>query len=142
MTILEAVVTLALVALLLAVALPNLLPSPELEARVAARELVADLNLARQLAVSHGEMYLVVFQPPGGPYTAYTVYKSGGADEPGFPKELPRGVQVTGPESIVFLPSGAAKLDEPQASWSFTGGSSTATVRVLAATGFARVDPP
>lgn len=141
-TVLEAVATLALLALLLAVALPNLLPSPELEARVAAREVVADASLARQLALSRGTTYLVEFRPPGGPYTSYAVRADGGPDEPGFPKDLPAGVQVTGPEAIPFLPSGAAKLDAPQVELTFAGGGAAATVRVVAATGYVRVDPP
>jgi type II secretory pathway pseudopilin PulG len=141
-TVLEAVATLALLAFLLAVALPNLLPSPELEARVTAREVAADASLARQLAVSRGTTYLLEFRPPGGPYRSYTVRADGGTEEPGFPKDLPANVQVTGPEVIPFLPSGAAALDSPQVEVTFTGGAAVATLRVLQATGYVRVDPP
>lgn len=141
-TVLEAVATLALLALLLAVALPNLLPSPELEARVAAREVAADASLARQLAVSKAGTYLLEFLPPQGPYTSYTVRADGGPHEPGFPKELPPNVRVTGPEAIPFLPSGAAKLDSPQVEVTFAGGGAVVTLRVWQATGFVRVDPP
>ena len=78
----------------------------------------------------------------GRPYRSYTVRADGGPEEPGFPKDLPANVQVTGPEVIPFLPSGAAKLDSPQVEVIFTGGAAVATLRVLQATGYARVDPP
>jgi hypothetical protein len=46
LTLVEAVAALALLALLLAVAVPNLLPAAELEARVAGRQVAADAFLA------------------------------------------------------------------------------------------------
>lgn len=138
----EAVAALALLSVLLLVALPNLLPGPELDTKVAARELAADMGLARQLATSRKATFVVEFQPPGGPYTGYTLRQDGATDEPGFPKKLPPGVTAAGPEAVPFLPSGAAKLDAPSVDVVLSSGPVTAAVRVTAATGYARVVVP
>ncbi len=140
-TVLEAVAALALLVLLLAVAVPHLLPAPELEAGVAAREVATDMGLARQLAVSKRAAYVVEFRPPGGPYTSYTVRRDGGADEPDFPKPLPAGVVVNGPRVVRFVSSGAAEVGAPTADLTFVGGGATVWVRVTAATGYVRVLP-
>lgn len=142
MTVLEAVAALALLALLLAVAVPKFLPAPELEVRVAARELAADMGLARQLAVSRGEPYVVEFRPPGGPYTSYTVRRGGGPDEPDFPKALPAGVVASAPSQVPFKPSGAVGIVGPvSVDVILTSGSASARVRVTVATGYVRVVP-
>ncbi len=142
LTLVEAAAVLALLALLLMVAVPNLLPAAELEARVAARQVAADASLARQLAVSRGEAYVLEFRPSGGPYTSYAVRREAGPDEPDFPKEFPPGVHVTGPERIRFLPSGEADLAGTEASTNFTGGGVTVTMQVFRRTGSVRLVPP
>ncbi len=145
MTVLEAVAALALLALLLAVAVPNLLPAPELEVGVAARELAADMGLARQLAVSMGTSrdttYVVEFRPPGGPYTSYTVRRDGEPDEPDFPKALPAGVVASGPPQIAFKRSGAVDDPGPVVEVILSSGSAAARVQVTTATGYVRVVP-
>ncbi len=141
LTLVEAAAVLALLALLLMVAVPNLLPAAELEARVAARQVAADASLARQLAVSRGEAYVLEFRPSGGPYTSYAVRREG-PDEPDFPREFPPGVHVTGPERIRFLPSGEADLAGTEASTNFTGGGVTVTMQVFRRTGSVRLVPP
>ncbi len=139
MSALEALVTLALLFLLLAAALPRLLPPPELEARAVAREFASDAHLARQLAISKGVPFELEFQVSGGRYSGYTVRALGGADEPGFPKPIPPGIHVSGPQRVIFSPSGAANVD---AEITFRGGGAVTKVRIFKATGYARVDPP
>jgi type II secretory pathway pseudopilin PulG len=142
LTLVEAVAALALLALLLAVAVPNLLPAAELEARVAGRQVAADAFLARQLAVSTGESYVLEFRPSGGPYTSYAVRREAGPDEPDFPKELPPGVHVTGPERLRFLSSGEADLADAETSVTFAGGGVTVSMQVFRRTGSVRLVPP
>lgn len=141
----EVTASLALIALLLAVAVPNLLPAPELEVRVAARELVADMGLARQLAVSKGTTYVVEFRPPAGPcgpYTLYAVRRQGGPDEPDFPKALPAGVAASAPAQVPFKPSGAVGIVGPvSVDIILCSGPATSRVRVTLATGYARAVP-
>ncbi|MCL6499862.1 MAG: hypothetical protein K6U07_07545, partial [Firmicutes bacterium] len=60
LTFVETVAVLLLFSLLLVAAVPNLFPA-SVAVDVAARELVADMGLARQLAVSRGEAHLVEF---------------------------------------------------------------------------------
>ena len=139
MSVLEALAVLALLALLLAVALPRLLPPPELEARAVAREFASDAHLARQLAISKGVPFVVEFWVSGGRYSGYTVRAQGGPAEPDFPKPIPPGVLASGPQRVIFSPSGAADVD---AEITFRGGGAVARVRIFRATGYARVDPP
>lgn len=137
LTLLEAVAVLILLAVLAAVAVPNLVPTGA-AVQAAGRELAADMGMARQLAVSRGLAYVVEFQPPGGPFTRYTVRAVAGADESGFPKDLPAGVTASGPSMVRFLPSGQADLSTPWAEWRLEAGSESATVRLWAVTGYAR----
>lgn len=142
MTVLEMVAALALLVLLLAVAVPNLLPAPELDVRVAARELVGDMALARQVAVSKGRRYVVEFRPPGGPYTSYTVREDGGPDEPNFPKTFPAGVVANAPAQIPFEASGAVGIAGPvSVDVILSSGQAAARLRVTTATGYVRVVP-
>lgn len=137
LTLLETLAVLVLLAVLVAAAVPRVFPGG-MAVQTTARELAGDLALARQLAVSTGQPHTVEFRPPGGPYTAYTLRKDGGPDEPGFPKNLPRGVVAQGPGSVTFMPSGATDLDVPWADWQVSTGSDSATVRLWALTGYAR----
>lgn len=137
LTALEAAVALVLLLVLLGAALPQLFPTA-VAVRTAARELVADLALARQLAVSRAEAHVLEFGPPGGPFTRYTVRRASGPDEPGFPKDLPAGLSVAGPGSVTFLPSGAAELPGTWADWQLQSADESVTVRVWAQTGYAR----
>jgi prepilin-type N-terminal cleavage/methylation domain-containing protein len=137
LTLLEAVAVLALLAVLAVLAVPNLFPAG-VAVQSAARELAADMGLARQLAVSRSVPYVVEFQPGGGPFTRYTVRPLSGTDEPGFPKALPEGVSASGPVVVRFLPSGRADLPSSWAEWQLVAGSESATVRVWAVTGYAR----
>lgn len=138
LSLLEALVALVLLGVLLAAALPQLFPAP-VAVQAAARELAADLNLARQMAISRGEPYVVEFGPPAGAFSRYTVRSGSGQDEPGFPKQLPAGVTAWGPQSVAFLPSGQAQLPAQQVDWRLASGSDSATVRVWSQTGYATV---
>lgn len=138
LTLLEAVAVLALLAVLVVAAVPNLFPSGA-AVRSTAEQLVADLSLARQLAMSRGEAHVVQFGPSGSAYTQYTVRRGTGSDEPGFPRELPAGVTAQGPESVTLLPSGAAQLSDPWVQWNMTSASESAVVRLWRQTGYARV---
>lgn len=141
-TVLETVAALALLALLLAVTIPSLLPPPELAVTAAARELAADTALARQLAVSKGVRYVLEFRPGSGPYTSYTVHMDGGPDEPDFPKALPTGVVASAPSQIPFKPSGAVDIVGPvSVDVILASGTASARVRVTVATGYARIVP-
>jgi len=140
LTFVETVAVLLLFSLLLVAAVPNLFPA-SVAADVAARELVADMGLARQLAVSRGEAHLVEFSPPGGPFTRYTVRRAPGPDEPGFPKDLPGGVTASGPASVTFLSSGAAQLPTAWVEWRLDSRTENARVRLWAQTGYARALP-
>lgn len=138
LTVLEAVAVLVLLAVLLAAAAPQMFPGIA-AVHGAARELAADMALARQLAVSRGTPYVVEFRPSGGPYTSYTVRADGGPDEPGFPKEFPTGVSAQGSGAVRFLPSGATDLPSPWVDWELRAGPESLRVRVWAQTGYARV---
>ncbi len=136
---LELLVVVGLLAVLLVVALPQLFAPEELTVETAARQVAADLVLARRLAIARRMPYAVSFAPPGGPYTTYTVGPQGGAPEPDFPKTLPAGVAVTGSGQVTFQPSGAASA---AASLTFAAGGTTAQVDVAAGTGRVRVSGP
>ncbi len=136
-SLLETLAALVLFSLLLAAALPHLLPAG-VGARAAAEELVADLHLARQLAVSRAAEYAVEFTPAGGPYTGYAVRPAGGPAEPGYPKQLPAGVEAAGPGQVTFRPDGSAQED---ADIALVAGPEQVTVRVVGSTGHARVLP-
>lgn len=138
LTFAETVAVLLLISLLLVAAVPNLFPAV-VAVEAAARELAADMGLARQLAVSRGEAYVVEFGPPGGSFTRYTVRRGSGPDEPGFPKELPGGVTASGPASVTFLSSGGVQLAAAWVEWRVDSGSETVRIRLWAQTGYARV---
>ncbi len=140
LTFVETVAVLLFLSLLLVAAVPNLFPA-SVAVEVAARELVADMGLARQLAISRGEPYVVEFSPPGGPFTRYAVRRASGPDEPGFPKELPGGVTASGLGSVTFLSSGAAQVAAAWAEWLLDSGTESARVRLWAQTGYARALP-
>ncbi|MDQ7851042.1 MAG: GspH/FimT family protein [Armatimonadota bacterium] len=136
---LELLVVVGLLAILLVVALPQLFAPEELGVETTARQVAADLVLARRLAIARRMPYVVSFAPPGGPYTAYTVAPQGGAPEPDFPKSLPEGIAVTGSDLVTFQPSGAASA---AARLRFAAGGATAQVDVAAGTGRVRVSAP
>ena len=135
----EVLVVVGLLAILLVAAVPQLFVPNELDVELAARQVAADLSLARRLAIARRVPYLVTFNPPGGPYTSYTMAAQGGAPEPDFPKNLPAQVTVTGTGQVTFQPSGAPTT---AALLTFTAGSAAAQVDVVASTGRVRVSGP
>lgn len=140
LTLVETVAALLLFSVLLLAAVPQLFPAT-VAVDAAARELAADMSLARQVAISRGEAHVLEFSPPGGPFTRYTIRRASGPDEPGFPKELPGSVTGSGPASVTFLPSGAAQLATAWTEWQLNSGTEGVRVRVWARTGYARVLP-
>ncbi len=134
----EVLVVVGLLAILLVAAVPQLFVPNELDVELAARQVTADLGLARRLAIARRQNYLVAFSPLRGPYTSYRV-STGGVNEPDFPKSLPPQVTVTGTQQLTFVPSGAATAS---AVLTFTSGGATAWVQVTAATGRAVVIGP
>ncbi len=136
---LELLVVLGLLAILLGAVVPRLFLPEEVGVETTARQVAADLALARRLAIARRMPYVVSFAPPGGPYTAYTVGPQGGAPEPDFPKILPAAIAVTGSDQVTFQPSGAASA---AARLMFAAGGATAQVDVTAGTGRVRVSGP
>ena len=138
-TIVEVLVVVGLLALLLVAAVPQLFAPDEVGVETTARQVAADLGLARRLAIARRVQYVVTFAPPGGPYTSYTLAPQGGPPEPDFPKSLPARITATGSGQVTFLPSGAAAA---AALLTFTAASATAQVDVVATTGRTRVSGP
>lgn len=136
---LELLVIVGLLAILLVVAVPRLFAPDELDVETTARQVAADLVLARRLAIARRMPYVVTFAPSGGLYTSYAVGPQGGEPEPDFPKSLPSSVAVTGSDRVTFQPSGAASA---AARLTFTAGGATAQVDVAAGTGRVRVSGP
>ena len=128
-----------LLAILLVAAVPQLFVPGEVDVEVTARQVAADMGLARRLAIARRVDYIITFSPPGGPYTSYTLAPDGGPAEPDFPKDLPPQVTVTGTGQVTFRPSGAATAP---ALLTFTAGGVVAQVDVVAATGRVRVSGP
>lgn len=126
-------------AVLVLTVLPQFIVPVQLPAGRAAREVAADLGLARQLAIGARGNYVVIFTPAAGPFTSYTVGPQSGPPGPDFPKSLPTGVTVTGTQQITFAPNGSASSN---ATLTFTDGAATARVQVLAATGFVQETGP
>ncbi|MDR7523496.1 MAG: GspH/FimT family protein [Armatimonadota bacterium] len=128
----EALVLAALLAILMVVAAPRLSVPESLQVSAPARELAGDLRLAQRLAIARRATYVVEFSPAVAPYQSYTVRRELGSPEPDFPKPLPAGVTVTGPQQFSFRPDGS-----PSAGGTVTlvAGGATATVQVYATTG-------
>ena len=138
-SLIEVLVVLGLLAAFVLIALPNLVVRTPVLVGVIAREVAADMALARRLAIAGHVNYVVTFSPPAGPYTSYTVAPSGGPPGPDFPETFPAGVTVTGTRQITYLPSGAATAP---AQLTITDGAATAWVQEVAATGFVQVIGP
>jgi hypothetical protein len=128
----EVAVAVMVLSVLLLTTLPQLLVPVQITAGRAARVTVADLVLARRLAIAGRAAYVVTFQPAAGPFTSYSVSPLGGSPGPDFPKTFPAGVRVTGTPQVTFAPDGSAT----SAALTFADGTATAQVQVLAATGF------
>jgi Tfp pilus assembly protein FimT len=135
----EVLVVVAVLGVLLITALPQLSVPPQVPVGEAARGVAADLGLARQLAIAGRVNYIVTFTPAAGPFTSYSVAPQGSAPGPDFPKTVPAGVAVTGTQQITFAPNGSAS---PSAALTFTRGTATAQVQVVAATGFVQETGP
>jgi prepilin-type N-terminal cleavage/methylation domain-containing protein len=138
-SLIEVLVVLGILALFALIALPNLAVPTQVPVGTTAREVAADMNLARRLAIAGHINYVVTLSPPAGPYTSYTVAPSGGSAGPDFPKTFPAQVAVTGTQQITYLPSGATTAS---GQLTFTEGTATAQVQVVAATGFVQVTGP
>jgi Tfp pilus assembly protein FimT len=136
---LEVLVVVAVLGVLVITALPQLSVPPQVPVGTAAREVAADLGLARQLAIAGRVNYVVAFTPAAGPFTSYTVAPQGSAPGPDFPKTIPAGVAVTGTQQITFAPNGSASSS---ATLTFTRAAATAQVQVVAATGFVQETGP
>ena len=135
----ELVVLVALLAVLVLTALPQLSVPVQIPAGRAARQVAADLGLARQLAIASRSNYVVTFTPGAGPFTSYTVAPQSGTPGPDFPKAFPAGVTVTGTPQITYAPNGSASAS---ATYTFVDGAATAQVQVVAATGFVQETGP
>ena len=138
-SLLEVLALVGVFAFLLLTALPQLRVPVQIPVGQAAREVAADMGLARRLAIARRANYVVTFTPGSGPFTAYTVAPQGGPPGPDFPKAFPAGVTVTGTPTITFAPNGAASAN---ATLTFADGAATAQVQVLAATGFVQETGP
>ncbi len=138
-SIIEVLVILIFLAVFALVALPNLAVPTQVPAGAAARQVGADMRLARRLAIAGHVNFVVTFSPAAGPYTSYTVAPSGGTAGPDFPKTFPAGVAVTGTQQVTYLPSGATTAS---ALLTMADGTSTAQVQVVSATGFVQVSGP
>lgn len=138
-SIIEVLVVLGLLALFVLIAEPSLVVPSQVQVGTTARQVAADLGLARRLAIASHLNYVVAFSPSTGPYTSYTVGPAGGTPGPDFPKTFPVGIAVTGTQQITYLPSGAATAS---AALTMAAGAATAQVQVVAATGFVQVTGP
>ncbi len=138
-SIIEVLVVLGLLALFVLIAEPSLVVPSQVQVGTTARQVAADLGLARRLAIASHLNYAVAFSPGTGPYTSYTVGPAGGTPGPDFPKTFPVGIAVTGTQQITYLPSGAATAS---AALTMAAGTATAQVQVVAATGFIQVTGP
>jgi len=138
-SLIELLVVVGLLAVLLLTTLPQFLVPVQVQAAQAAREVAADLGLARQLAIANRGTYVVTFAPGAGPFTSYALGPQGAAPGPDFPKTFPARVTVTGTQRIAFAPNGAASSN---AILTFVDGAATAQVRVVAATGFVQETGP
>jgi len=131
-------VVVALLGILLVAAVPQLFVPAELDVELVARQVAADMGLARRYAIARRANFVMTFNPAGGPYTSYTL-TTGGVAEPDFPKDLPPAVTVTGTGSITFQPSGRTSAG---ATLTFAAGGETAQVTVLAATARVEISGP
>jgi prepilin-type N-terminal cleavage/methylation domain-containing protein len=138
-TLTEILVVMGLLAVLLLATLPNLGVPDAVPTAQAARQVAADMGLARRLAIADHVNYLVTFAPAAGPYSSYTVAPQGGPPGPDFPKPLPAGVVITGTQQVTFAPSGATTAP---AALSFAKGAAAAQVQVAAATGYVQETGP
>jgi prepilin-type N-terminal cleavage/methylation domain-containing protein len=129
-TLVEFLVAIVVVAILVAVALPDLFASLRgLRLSDGARQLASDLQLARMKAISQHTKYRLSF----GSYPAatYSIEKHNGAAfavESG-PFTLPEGISVTGvsPSVSEFQSGGTANA---ASTITLTNGSATKTVQV------------
>jgi Tfp pilus assembly protein FimT len=135
----EALAVAALLAALVIVAAPRLVVPEPLQAGVPARELAGDLRLAQRLAIARGVDFVLEFSPATPPYGSYTVRQVGGTAEPDFPKSVPSGVAVSGPQQFVFRRDGSAASG---GTVTLTASGATAAVEVVQATGRVRVAMP
>ena len=138
-TIVEVLVVVGLLAILLVAAVPQLFVPDEVTVETTARQVGADLGLARRLAIARRVPYVVTFAPPGGPFTSYTMAPQDGAPEPDFPKSLPAQIAVAGTNQVIFQPSGAPGA---AALLTFSAGGATAQIDVVGGTGRVRVSGP
>jgi prepilin-type N-terminal cleavage/methylation domain-containing protein len=135
----EALITVALLGILVLVAAPRLTVPEPLQVGVPARQLAADLRLTQRLAIAQRANYVLEFSPPTVPYLSYTVHRESAGAEPDFPKSFAAGVMVTGPQQFTFRPDGTATADGVV---TLTSGGVVATLRVTAATGRVTVSTP
>ena len=136
LTLVELMVTLAVLAVLAGVAVPYVLAGlPGYRAGGAARQVVADLRLARTLAVERGLRTFVAFDPAASTYAVYVDTDGVGGPSAGDERvkevripELYRGIRVASslaPDPVTF--SGDVALFKPR------GTSNGGSVYVAAA---------
>ena len=141
LSLVELLVVGSLLAILVLTVLPQLSVPAQLDTELMARQVAADLGLARRLAIARRVNYVATFSPAGGPYASYSVGPQSGGAEPDFPKTFPSGVTVTGIDQITFAPSGNATLSGT-ITFNFAKSGATASVEIIAATGRVRVISP
>ena len=112
-TLLEVIVIIAVIGVLAVMSIPRLSPMGRNAARIASRQIIADMRYARQLAVSAAKNHIVRFSPAGGPYTGYSIIRVEGAVETpvGETRQIPAQVNCTGSDEFTFSPLGAASMD-------------------------------
>lgn len=140
-SLIEILVVGALLGILLLAVVPQLFAPAALEVELEARQVSADLGMARRLAIAGHANYVATFAPAGGPYTSYSVGPQSGGAEPDFPKSFSPGIIVTGVDQIIFAPSGSA-APSGTVTITFAQGTATASVQIIAATGRVRVIGP
>lgn len=130
-TLVELLITIAVMAVLAAVAVPNFMGwLPKYRVQGAARELFTDLHLARMKAISENNNYVITFDTSGNAYSIYDDgdddFASAGAESGELVKTVTvsdkysgiaygsiegSGVTFSGsPKRVIFYPTGMASV--------------------------------
>ena len=108
-TLVELILTVAVLAILLSIAIPRLGwdTMGKVQAQTAARQFSDYLKLARSLAITHantnGDGYKVVLS---GPFTSYSVVNAATSETVKGPIDIPQGVACSGDSVFQFTPLG------------------------------------
>lgn len=110
-TLVEFVLTVALLAILVSIAIPRIGWGTMgiVQSETAARQFGNYLKLARSLAITHassnGEGYKVTLSP-SSPYTSYSIINADTLSTVKGPIDIPQGVACTGDSEFHFTPLG------------------------------------